>query len=93
MHVVNETFCQMVFTSANLKNANNSADINFNLWHADYCSMSNWISLGDLDMNAKWRESLRKLSNDKEAKYQGEATFLSNGAEVAFVQAMPAESK
>jgi hypothetical protein len=95
MKLVNETLCQMVFTSANLNNGTNTEDIKFNLWHADYCAMKHWLLQNEKQINAKLHESLRKLSKDTEDmyQYQGEATYSSNGAELAFVQAIPAESK
>jgi hypothetical protein len=97
LHVKNETVCQMVFTSADLKSAKKHEDIKFNLWSADYCEFNRWL-YHPLDYKDKeWEKHFRKLPTIDMAvqhSYQGEPAFSPKGAEVAFVQGMPsAESK
>jgi hypothetical protein len=91
----NESICQIVFISAQLE-GEEGKDIKFNLWSADYCAAhDHWLSifLGGKMNDTKLDESLRKLTTTKKHTYQGEATFSPDGAKLAFVQGMPAESK
>jgi hypothetical protein len=95
MHVTNETFCKMVFSSADLKDAKKWEEgVQFNLWSANYCAFTGWLYHPFEDINGKWEKEMRKLSTDiGQHSYQGEATFSHNGAELAFIQTtMPNKS-
>jgi hypothetical protein len=91
LHVkTNSTICQMVFTSADLKNAKDN--IKFQLWRVDSCAFHGFVH--HQIVNDKMEPKFQQFSKDKtDSNYQGEAAFSSDGAEVAFVQTTPLESK
>jgi hypothetical protein len=80
----------MVFTGADLNSAKDN--IKFQLWRVNSCEFHGLFH--HRIVKDKMEPNFTKFSKDMtDSNYQGEAAFSPDGAEVAFVQTMPAESK